>query len=322
MAAPRLFVTNHHVVEHDQISDLRIRFPDNKAVAGIQFPAKLIAEDPQNDLAVLEVECDVPPLNISDNYSHTNGQRVVAIGSPSNGNNSILENFTTDGRLGPAYTREGITSWTLSMATNPGNSGGPVVDATTADVVAVLSAGFTKTESQSIAVPHPELTRILRAAKAASQLDRQRTGSLHRQRWCIQQIAGHINEMHWVFSEACKAASKTADHTGVGQLKSFLGRRDDLVTSWLDKQGNSLRSSFSAELAVLEEDPLCDRSIKRDLKHLLQLSDTLEASLRKNVSPEGVEGYLNSFGSLVVTTKGLSDSLALRLDTTIDWSRN
>ena len=204
MAASNLLVTNQHVIEGALLEDLRVQFPDNEGVRGRNFPLSLVVEDPRNDLAVLEVNCDVKPLRVAHPYSHTNGQKLVAIGSPGTGpGGAVLPNFTTDGRLGPEIIgRGGRRLWALSMAVNPGNSGGPVVDATNGEVLCVVRGQYTQTQSQGTAVPHPELVRVIEEARRSSQSERKRTEATHRQRWCLCKIADRIDDAIFVFNRA------------------------------------------------------------------------------------------------------------------------
>ncbi|MFM7138175.1 MAG: S1C family serine protease [Planctomycetota bacterium] len=168
--APGVLVTNYHVVEDALIQDLGVMFPDNQSVEKRKLRVQLLHEDVANDLAFLAIDADVRPLRLSQDYRHTNGQRIVAVGSPGTGDEGpTLENLTTDGRLGPELRLDdGTSRWALSMAVNGGNSGGPVVDAATGEVIAVIVAKFTQTEAQSLAIPHPILARELTKARAAT----------------------------------------------------------------------------------------------------------------------------------------------------------
>ena len=320
IAAPNFFVTNFHVIERDLMSDLRVRFPDNEAVEGRDFPLSIVVEDPRNDLAVLEVDCNVKPLRVAHPYSHTNGQKVVAIGSPGTGGGPILPNFTTDGRLGPQITGpNGVTLWALSIAVNPGNSGGPVIDATRGEVVGVVSAAMTKTQSQGIAVPHPELVRVLEEAHKSSKSGRQRADALHRQRWCFRQIADRIDDAVLVLQKARETADSGADKTAAERFKTFQEVKSALIN--LADEGASLsESTVQQELARISSDAYGDQEVTRALVSLASARDSLLSEVRRSVSHDRVRGYIDAFERESRRARNTVDVLGERLQIDFDWS--
>lgn len=200
VAAPHFLVTNYHVIKSSRLSDVRVSFPDNRDVGNRRFTAELVAENPMYDIAVLRVNCDVAPLRLQEEYRHSNGQKIVAIGSPGTGGSGasdILPNLTTPGRLGPPYKlANGAEWWALSMAINPGNSGGPIIDENNGQVVGVAVAGFNKTQSQSLAVPHPAIMEIIRKAQVATADDVRRELFLHRARFCLAHMSRLLSLIH------------------------------------------------------------------------------------------------------------------------------
>jgi S1-C subfamily serine protease len=320
IAAPNLFVTNFHVIEHDLMSDLRVRFPDNEAVEGRDFPLSIVVEDPRNDIAVLEVDCNVKPLRVAHPYIHTNGQKVVAIGSPGTGGGPILPNFTTDGRLGPQITGpNGVTLWALSIAVNPGNSGGPVIDATRGEVVGVVSAAMTKTQSQGIAVPHPELVRVLEEARKSSKSERQRADALHRQRWCFRQIADRIDDAALVFQKAREAADSGDDKKATERFKTFQEVKKALVEI-TDQNASLSESTVRQELARISSDAYGDQEVTRALVSLASARDSLLSEVRRSVSHDRVRGYIDAFERESRRARNTVDVLGERLQIDFDWS--
>lgn len=113
-----VIATNHHVIK----DALRPNGPDvfvNKD--GTRYPAEVTAWDRRNDLAVVDVAVDVPPLEWAIHHDHepSVGDFVVAIGSPSG-----LAGTSTTGvvsQLYPNYVQ-------IDAAINPGNSGGPLLN--------------------------------------------------------------------------------------------------------------------------------------------------------------------------------------------------
>jgi hypothetical protein len=124
--------TNAHVIKLEFEENIRVHFPS--APKGKQGPykAKFIWADYERDLAFLEVECDVEPLELAENYTLRPGQEVIAIGSPGLGAKDFLPNAPAKGlmsnltRIGPE--KHEMPYFALSISINPGNSGGPVID--------------------------------------------------------------------------------------------------------------------------------------------------------------------------------------------------
>jgi S1-C subfamily serine protease len=124
VAAPGLVVTNAHVVAG-------VVHPLVDRQGGQLWSAKVVAFDPQNDLAVLRVPgFRARPLQLADPTSDT---AVAVLGFPENGPYKALP-----GRIGAtvatfvrdAYGRFPVARDVTTIRANirPGNSGGPIVD--------------------------------------------------------------------------------------------------------------------------------------------------------------------------------------------------
>lgn len=120
--ADGLIVTNHHVVAG---RPPRVTLADDR-----EFPARLIASDPAVDLALLRVEAiGLPAAPTADARAARVGQIVLAIGNPwgqrgvvTGGIISGLGEITMPGGRRADYIR-------TDAALAPGNSGGPLIDA-------------------------------------------------------------------------------------------------------------------------------------------------------------------------------------------------
>ncbi len=121
-------VTNNHVA--GDASYLQVTF-----VNGINVEASLVGNDPDSDLAVIEVDPNTPgitlqPVTFADSDAAFVGQEVIAIGSP------FGENFTLTAGIVSAVHREieGMSRFSIpeviqtDAAINPGNSGGPLMN--------------------------------------------------------------------------------------------------------------------------------------------------------------------------------------------------
>lgn len=116
-------LTNHHVVADGQ--QITVSLSDGRRV-----PGKIVGSDPLTDLAVLKVEAPgLMPIEWGDSEAIEVGVPVWAIGSPFG-----LDRTVTFGILsGKHRAAKAGTSYQDFMqsdvAVNPGNSGGPLVDA-------------------------------------------------------------------------------------------------------------------------------------------------------------------------------------------------
>lgn len=128
-------VTNNHVVAEADPDNIIVNFANGEWVK-----AKLVARDPEADLAVLQVtppaDLSLTPLKLAPADSVRVGYSVVAIGSPFGLNETMTVGVVSAlGRSMPTNdTGDGTPSYSLpdviqtDTAINPGNSGGPLLD--------------------------------------------------------------------------------------------------------------------------------------------------------------------------------------------------
>jgi S1-C subfamily serine protease len=156
-------LTNAHVVASS--TDVRVSFSDHRTVT-----ARVIGKDPDTDLAVLAVRPTGPklhPLELGDSSAVRVGDPTVAIGNPFG-----LERTLTTGVVSALQRRLTAPSGfaiedviQTDAALNPGNSGGPLLDAT-GKVIGVNSQIATGEGSNGsvgigFAVPASTVERVL-----------------------------------------------------------------------------------------------------------------------------------------------------------------
>src|SRR5512140_3439165 len=70
-----MVLTNHHVVRH--VHSLEVILPDDRS-----FHARLLADDPEGDLALLEIPYNAAPSAVTSTETPRPGQIVFAYGHP------------------------------------------------------------------------------------------------------------------------------------------------------------------------------------------------------------------------------------------------
>ncbi|MDX2062163.1 MAG: trypsin-like peptidase domain-containing protein [Bacteroidia bacterium] len=123
--------TNYHVIEGG--TQFTVVFSDNR-----EYPATVVASDPNTDLAVLKVTAEEPLAAIAFGNSDAVpiGDWVLAIGNPFNLTNTVTAGIVSARArtIGILYARGGGGNYAIESfiqtdaAVNPGNSGGALVN--------------------------------------------------------------------------------------------------------------------------------------------------------------------------------------------------
>lgn len=134
-------LTNNHVVAamaSNPTAVLTVVFNDTSAT---RVPAKVRGTDPRTDLAVLEIVVANPVLaRLGDSDQLAVGDPVIAVGSPLGLQGTVTTGIVSAVHRPVRLTGNGIDTGAVidaiqtDAAVNPGNSGGPLVDATGAVV--------------------------------------------------------------------------------------------------------------------------------------------------------------------------------------------
>jgi putative serine protease PepD len=131
-------VTNHHVIQDAE--QLQVTLADKST-----YTAKVIGDDPRNDLAVVQIDAPkskLSPIPLSTTTKDLQvGQKVLAIGNPYRLDRTLTTGIISSlGRTIPTENGTRIEDVIQTdAAINPGNSGGPLLN-TSGEVIGINSA--------------------------------------------------------------------------------------------------------------------------------------------------------------------------------------
>jgi serine protease Do len=164
-------VTNAHVV--DGASEVTVKLTDRR-----EFTAKVVGADKRTDVALIKIDAkDLPALDISAKPEVKRGEWVIAIGSPFGFENSVSAGVVSgvhralpNGQMVPFIQTD--------VAVNPGNSGGPLLNAK-GQVVGVNSQIYSRSGGYmglSFAIPSDVAMRVADQIKTHGKVQHGRLG--------------------------------------------------------------------------------------------------------------------------------------------------
>lgn len=148
-------ITSRHVVTDSEADYTVILEPDKK------YPAKVLARDPINDIAILKIKGgNFPYLELDDSDKIQLGEEVVAVGNPLGEFHDTLSSGIVSGMSRFIQARDHFTMQEQRLrgliqtdaAINPGNSGGPLVNMG-GKVIGVNTAAVMGAQNIGFAIP-------------------------------------------------------------------------------------------------------------------------------------------------------------------------
>lgn len=173
ITADGMILTNKHVVS-DAEAEYTVTTNDGKS-----YPAKILAQDPVNDLAVIKIEAKgLSAVTLGDSDAIAIGQTVVAIGNslaqfPNTVTKGVVSGLgrrvTAGDNRGMSEVIEGAIQ--TDAAINPGNSGGPLVNLR-GEVVGINTAVSQAGQLIGFAIPINEAKRAIASVKKSGKIVR------------------------------------------------------------------------------------------------------------------------------------------------------
>jgi len=148
-SADGVIVTNRHVAPGEEAE---VTLPDGRTL-----PARTLADDRENDLAVLQVRASgLAPAPLGDARALRPGDLVIAVGHPFGVRQAMTAGIVT---VAPGSASGGRELVRASLMLLPGNSGGPLADAQgrVVGINAMVAGGL------ALAVPSHLVTRLVGA---------------------------------------------------------------------------------------------------------------------------------------------------------------
>ena len=171
VSADGLVLTNAHVVQG--ATDVTVKLTDRR-----EFRAKVLGADPKTDVAVLKIDAkNLPVVRLGNTRDLQVGEWVLAIGSPYGFENSVTAGVVSaKGRSLPDDSM--VPFIQTDVAVNPGNSGGPLLNAR-GEVVGINSQIYSRSggfQGLSFAIPIELATHVQKQLVATGKVDHARLG--------------------------------------------------------------------------------------------------------------------------------------------------
>jgi hypothetical protein len=156
-------LSNYHVIQ----GATRISV---KTGAGL-LSASVVKSDPANDIALLKVSGSFRALPIASSREGKMGDSVFTVGFPNIGLQGTEANFTRGEISSPSGAQDDPRQFQISVAVQPGNSGGPLVN-TVGNVVGIVTARLSEAAAlESSGMPPQNVNYAIKISYALPLLE-------------------------------------------------------------------------------------------------------------------------------------------------------
>ncbi|MFA5870355.1 MAG: trypsin-like peptidase domain-containing protein [Candidatus Paceibacterota bacterium] len=165
-----LILTNKHVI-YDEKAEYTVFMSDGK-----KYPAKVLAKDPVNDIAILKVDARLIPAKLGNSDSIKLGQTAIAIGNAlGEYRNTVSVGVISGLARSVTASGSGIGTETINgviqtdAAINPGNSGGPLLNLR-GEVIGINTAIVSGAQNIGFAIPINQAKRAIDSVKKTGSI--------------------------------------------------------------------------------------------------------------------------------------------------------
>jgi hypothetical protein len=313
LAAPGVIATNAHILKDELIARLAALFPATEGSEKGPYPVQLMYIDRSRDIALLRVECRLPPLPLAQDYQFQRGEDLTIIGNPSGmGGTVTLENAVNRGVLSTEVELFGQRWFQLAASLNPGNSGGPAIDSV-GRVIGIVTLKSAAEEGQSYCIPIAALTTALDQVIDLPDEERSRLGRKHDAQ-CLFRVFTALGQTYLnVLGQRALAGMTQAEGAKEPMDESLPPPQTlDNATSLYE----GVHKGYFAAFREFVESPETDPAIRHDLEELERSIEQFKSAAAQPVEDSGRSGldYLSDQHQFDKLTRRLAHALDTDLE--------
>jgi S1-C subfamily serine protease len=288
-----IVMTNAHVIKGFMLGDLTVSFVTLDDTAPPKLKPTLLYTDPRRDLAILRVDTDRPPLEVTETGAELSGLEVAIVGNPVGDAGQAQINKVTTGKLSAPIRRDaGWTYYELNAQAYFGNSGGPVVDAKSGKLVGVIQSILGDGKRKSYCIPFGEALRAVDSLPTSKE-DEPKATKIAQARHYLDYIADHLPGMELDAQDAM-----------IGQLNKLRAKASggDVTVTVRTKDGRISTMSLTEFMALLKERRSANYPNFTKVMPIINGSSEIPSSL-KQLMRERIETYDSMYSLANQSTK-------------------
>jgi S1-C subfamily serine protease len=292
---PGIVMTNAHVIKGSMLTDLTVSFVTLDDTAPPKLKPTLLYTDPRRDLAILRVDTDRPPLEMTEAGTELSGLGVAIVGNPKGDAGQAEINKVTTGKLSAPIRRDaGWTYYELSAQAYFGNSGGPVVDAKTGNLVGVIQSILGDGKQKSYCIPFNEALRAINSLPASKE-DEPKATKIAQARHYLDYIADHLPGMELdaeggMVGQLNKLRAKASGGDVTVTVRTTDGRRATMsLTEYMTlmkERHNQYYPNFNKVLPMVSGSSEIPSSLKQLMRERIETYDSMYSLANQSTKTE------------------------------------